>query len=58
MTQQIQWTKLVCQLDAEGLYVGQAEADLDVYARDGSYILPGGCIDTAPPEAREGMAAK
>ncbi|QMT40010.1 hypothetical protein [Neisseria shayeganii] len=58
MTANIPWTKPVCQLDAAGIYVGQAEADLDVYARDGSYLIPGGCIDTAPPEAREGMATK
>ena len=25
-------------------------ADLNIYARDGSYIIPGGCIDTTPPE--------
>lgn len=50
MTQAIQWTKPVCQLDAENLYIGQVAADLDIMARDGSYIIPGGCIDTAPPE--------
>ena len=38
---QIQWTKPVCQLDSDGLYLGQAEAELDIYARDGSYIMPG-----------------
>ncbi|MDO4693033.1 MAG: hypothetical protein Q4A62_00180 [Eikenella sp.] len=58
MTQQIQWTKPVCQLDADGLYLGQTEAELDVYARDGSYLIPGGCIDTAPPETRAGQVAK
>ncbi|STZ75579.1 hypothetical protein [Bergeriella denitrificans] len=55
---QIQWTKPVCQLDADGLYLGPAEADLDVHARDGSYLVPGGCIDTAPPEPRDGHAAR
>ncbi|OSI24637.1 tail fiber assembly protein [Neisseria dumasiana] len=58
MTQNIQWTKPVCQLDSDGLYIGQAEADLDVYARDGSYIIPGGCIDVEPPETRDGHAAR
>ena len=46
----IQWSKSVCQLDGDNLYVGQATADLNIYARDGSYIIPGGCIDTTPPE--------
>lgn len=55
---QIQWTKPVCQLDAAGVYIGQTEAELDVYARDGSYIVPGGCIETAAPETRDGHAAR
>lgn len=54
----IQWTKPVCQLDSDGLYLGQTEAELDIYARDGSYIIPGGCIDTAPPATREDHAAR
>ena len=58
MTQAIQWTKPVCQLDAENLYIGQVAADLDIMARDGSYIIPGGCIDTNPPEITEGHAAR
>ena len=36
MTQNIQWTKPVCQLDADHLYIGQTTADLDIMARDGS----------------------
>ena len=55
---QIQWTKPVCQLDSDGLYIGRAEAELDVYARDGSYLIPGGCIDTEPPEIPAGHAAR
>lgn len=58
MTQQIAWTKTVCQLDDNGLYIGQTEADLDTYARDGSYLIPGGCIDAEPPAHRPGQAAK
>ncbi|MDO1509929.1 MULTISPECIES: tail fiber assembly protein [unclassified Neisseria] len=58
MSQNIQWTKPVCQLDSDGLYMGQTEAELDVYARNGSYIIPGGCIDVEPPEAREDHAAR
>lgn len=54
----IQWSKSVCQLDGDNLYVGQATADLNIYARDGSYIIPGGCIDTTPPEITTGSAAR
>lgn len=50
-------TKPVCQLDADGIYLHQTVADLDPLAADGSYLLPAGCIDTAPPEARAGFAA-
>ena len=58
MSQKIQWTKPVCQLDSDSLYIGQTDADLDVYARDGSYLIPGGCIDVEPPETRDGHAAR
>ncbi|SAY50948.1 hypothetical protein [Neisseria weaveri] len=58
MTQNIQWKKPVCQLDDNGLYLGQTEAELDVYAKDGSYIIPGGCIDVEPPENRDGHVAR
>ena len=50
-------TKPVCQLDADSLYLHQTVADLDPLAADGNYLLPAGCIDTAPPEARAGFAA-
>lgn len=56
-TADIAWKRPVCQLDSQGFYTGQAEAELDVYAKDGSYLIPGGCIDTAPPEIRDGFAA-
>ncbi|QEY23560.1 DUF4376 domain-containing protein [Neisseria animalis] len=59
MNTQIQWTKPVCQLDSEGIYIGQTEAELDVYAKDGSYLVPGGCIEAeAPSEIPAGKAAK
>lgn len=58
MTQTIQWTKPVCRLDADNIYIGQTEAELDVYARDGSYIMPGGCVDAGAPEVRPGKAAR
>ena len=51
-------TKPVCQLDADNLYLHQTVADLDPLAADGSYLLPAGCIDTQPPEARTGFAAR
>ncbi|WP_274571544.1 hypothetical protein [Neisseria leonii] len=55
---QIQWQKPVCQLDADGLYLGRTTAELDIYTRDGSYLMPAGCIDAEPPETREGFAAR
>lgn len=58
MTQNIQWTKPVCQLDADNLYIGQTTADLDIMARDGSYLIPAGCIDTDPPQISAGKAAR
>ena len=58
MTQNIQWTKPVCQLDADHLYIGQTTADLDIMARDGSYLIPAGCIDTDPPQISAGKAAR
>ena len=51
-------TKPVCQLDTESLYLHQTEADLDPLAEDGGYLLPAGCVDTEPPEARAGFAAR
>ena len=51
-------TKPVCQLDADNLYLHQTVADLDPLAADGSYLLPAGCVDTAPPETRAGFAAR
>lgn len=58
MTQNIPWTKPVCQLDADNLYIGQTTADLDYMVRDGSYLIPAGCIDTDPPEIPEHHAAR
>ena len=51
-------TKPVCQLDADGFYLHQTVADLDEYANDGSYLIPAGCIDAAPPESKQGFAAQ
>ena len=49
-------TKPVCQLDADSIYLHQTVADLDPL-QPGCYLLPAGCIDTRPPEARAGFAA-
>ena len=51
-------TKPVCQLDADNLYLHQTVADLDPLAEDGGYLLPAGCVDAEPPEARAGFAAR
>lgn len=58
----IDWQKLfnkpVCQLDNNGIFIGETTAELDVYAKDGSYLVPAGCVETAPPKAKKGYAAK
>ena len=52
-------TKKVCQLDEQGIYVGQTDADLSPEeAENGIYLMPAGCVDTTPPEAKEGFVAK
>jgi len=52
-------TKKVCQLDEQGIYVGQTDADLSPEEADnGIYLIPAGCVDTTPPEAKEGFIAK
>lgn len=50
--------KNVCQLDDNNIFIGETTADLDVYANDGSYLLPAGCVDTTPPETRPNHAAQ
>lgn len=55
---QVLWEKPVCQLDENGLFLGMAVAELDVYARDGSYIMPAYCVDTTPPESRPNHIAQ
>ena len=58
MSQNIKWTKPVCQLAADNIYIGQINAELDIYARDGSYLIPAGCIDTTPPKISAGYVAQ
>ncbi len=50
MSQNIKWTKPVCQIDTDNIYIGQVNAELDIYARNGSYLIPAGCIDISPPK--------
>lgn len=51
--------KKVCQLDEQGIYVGQTDADLSPEeAENGAYLMPAGCVDTAPPEDKKGFVAK
>ena len=50
-------TKPVCQLDSNSLFSEQTEALLDPM-RENRWLLPAGCVDAAPPEARAGFAAQ
>ena len=52
-------TKKVCQLDEQGIYVGQTDADLSPEeAENGIYLMPTGCVDVTPPEDKKGFVAK
>lgn len=51
--------KKVCQLDEQGIYVGQTSADLSPEEADnGVYLMPAGCVDIEPPEGKKGFVAK
>ena len=51
--------KKVCQLDEQGIYVGQTDADLSPEEADnGVYLMPAGCVDTDPPEDKKDFVAK
>lgn len=50
-------TKPVCQLDAAGFYVCQTLADQDPVQPE-NWLLPAGCVEADPPEARSGFAAR
>ena len=50
-------TKPVCQLDADGFYLHQTVADQDPMQPE-NWLMPAGCIDAAPPESKQGHAAK
>jgi hypothetical protein len=49
--------KQVCQLDAEGYFVGFTFAD-ESPLEPGIYLLPGGTVDTTAPSIPEGKLAK
>ena len=52
-------TKKVCQLNEQGIYVGQTNADLSPEeAENGVYLMPAGCVDVDPPEDKKGFVAK
>lgn len=49
--------KQVCQLNADGYFIGMADAD-ESPLEPGVFLIPGGCIDVSPPEAKENTVAK
>lgn len=49
--------KIVCQLAEAGLFVTTAQAWPDPMQPE-SWLIPAGCIDTEPPAAQAGQAAK
>jgi hypothetical protein len=49
--------KLVCQTDHDGYYVGLTVAD-ESPLEPGVFLIPGGCIDTKPPELTENTRYK
>lgn len=44
--------KLVCQTDCDGYYVGLTVAD-ESPLEPGVFLMPGGCVDTTPPDLAE-----
>ncbi|SFX83869.1 hypothetical protein SAMN03159398_03049 [Pseudomonas sp. NFPP02] len=49
-------TKMVYQTNQLGLYVGQAEAE-ESPLEPGVFLIPGGCVETAPPKIPANKAA-
>ncbi|WP_304673050.1 DUF4376 domain-containing protein [Neisseria uirgultaei] len=49
--------KTVYQLDTKNLYIGSTVADLDPLNPE-NWLIPAGCIETAPPEIPEHHAAR
>jgi len=48
--------KTVYQLDQNGAYLGETIAHKSPL-EPGVYLIPGGCVETAPPETKEGQIA-
>lgn len=48
--------KTVYQLDQTGAYLGETIAHKSPL-EPGVYLIPGGCVETAPPETKEGQIA-
>jgi hypothetical protein len=48
--------KTVYQLDQKGAYLGETLAH-ESPLEPGVYLIPGGCVETAPPETKEGQVA-
>ena len=48
-------TKIVYQLDSKGFYVGPTEAH-ESPLEPGVFMVPGGCIEKAPPKWKEGFS--
>lgn len=46
----------VCQLDHSGYFIGMTVADLS--REDGTYLIPGGCVNTSPPTVPAGQRAR
>ena len=60
--QTINWKEIfyksVCQLDENDVFLYETIAELDCYAKDGSYLIPANCVETASPQYKENHAAK
>ena len=48
--------KTVYQTDQTGAYLGETIAH-ESPLEPGVYLIPGGCVETAPPETKEGQVA-
>ena len=46
----------VCQLDSDGYFIGVTVADLS--REDGTYLIPGGCVDAPAPSIPDGNRAR
>ena len=53
----IAWDKTVSLIDDDGYFIGVHKAELDLIAKDGSYIMPFNAVDVEPPILNENQAA-